>query len=144
LYGCVEAASLWFEDLKQTIKQGGFDENPYDRCIFNKICGDGSQITISLHVDDLKITNLYDENLDEFFEHLKLTYKETKIVRGQVLDYVGMIFDFTTPGEVKITMGNCVKEILADCGVIQVASTPASPMLFDIRDSEKASAEESK
>jgi hypothetical protein len=88
LYGCVEAAALWYDDLKKTIQRDGFEENPYDRCIFNKICKDGSQMTIALHVDDLIFTNLYDENLDSFFEHLKRTYKDTKIVRGQILDYV--------------------------------------------------------
>jgi Reverse transcriptase (RNA-dependent DNA polymerase) len=144
LYGCVEAAALWYDDLKKTIQRDGFEENPYDRCIFNKICKDGSQMTIALHVDDLMITNLHDENLDSFFEHLKQTYKETKIVRGQILDYVGMTFNFSVAGEVKITMENCVNEILADCGVTQVASTPASPMLFNIRDGEKASGDESK
>jgi len=90
-------------------------------------------MTIALHVDDLMITNLHDENLDSFFEHLKRTYKRTKIVRGQIRDYVGMTFNFSVTGEVKITMENCVNEILADCGVTQVASTPASPMLFNIR-----------
>ena len=42
-------------------------------------------MTIALHVDDLMITNLHDENLDSFFEHLKRTFKETKIVRGSGL-----------------------------------------------------------
>ena len=69
---------------------------------------------------------------------------ETKIVRGQVLDYVGMTFDFRKVGEVKVTMENCVNDILADCGVSKVASTPGSPMLFDIRDTTKVSSEESK
>jgi len=73
LYGCVEAAALWYDDLKKTIQWDGFEENPYDRCIFSKICKDGSQMTIALHVDDLMITNLRDENLDSFFEHLKRT-----------------------------------------------------------------------
>ena len=37
-------------------------------------------MTIALHVDDLMIINLHDENLDSFCEHLKRTFKETKIV----------------------------------------------------------------
>ncbi len=35
LHGCVESAALWYDDLKKTIQRDGFDENPYDRCIFN-------------------------------------------------------------------------------------------------------------
>ena len=144
LYGCVEAASLWYEDLKRTIKQDGFIENPYDHCVFNKLCADKTQMTIVLHVDDLMITNLHDSNLEAFYQYLKTAYKETKIVRGRILDYVGMTFDFSTAGEVKITMENCVNEILAGCGVSKIASTPASPILFDVRDSPKASKEEAK
>jgi len=37
-----------------------------------------------------------------------------------------------------------VNEILAGCGVSKIASTPASPILFDVRDSPKASKEEAK
>ena len=144
LYGCVEAASLWYEDLKRTIKQDGFIENPYDHCVFNKLCADKTQMTIVLHVDDLMITNLHDSNLEAFYQYLKTAYKETKIVRGRILDYVGMTFDFSSAGEVKITMENCVNEILAGCGVSKIASTPASPILFDIRDSPKVSKEEAK
>jgi hypothetical protein len=43
LYGCVEAAGLWYEDLRKTIERDGSVENPYDVCIFNKICSDGIQ-----------------------------------------------------------------------------------------------------
>ena len=101
-------------------------------------------MTIVLHVDDLMITNLHDSNLEAFYQYLKTAYKETKIVRGRILDYVGMTFDFSSAGEVKITMENCVNEILAGCGVSKIASTPASPILFDIRDSPKVSKEEGK
>ena len=144
LYGCVEAAALWYEVLKGTIKRDGFEENPYDCCVFNKICSDGSQMTIALHVDDLMITNVHEYNIESFYQYLRKVYMETKIVRGQVLDYVGMTFDFRKVGEVKVTMENCVNDILADCGVSKVASTPGSPMLFDIRDTTKVSSEESK
>ncbi len=130
--------------MKRTIKQDGFIENPYDHCVFNKLCADKTQMTIVLHVDDLMITNLHDSNLEAFYQYLKTAYKETKIVRGRILDNVGMTFDFSTTGEVKITMENCVNEILAGCEVSKIASTPASPILFDVRDSPKVSKEEAK
>jgi len=34
-------------------------------------------------------------------------------VRGQILDYVGMTFNFSVAGEVEITMENCGNEILS-------------------------------
>ena len=103
LYGCVEAAALWYNDLRGTITKDGFVENAYDQCVFNKKCTDGNQTTIVLHVDDLLVTNVNESNLDAFYSYLKGVYNETRIVRGKVLDYVGMSFDFTTvPGEVKV------------------------------------------
>ena len=37
LYGCVEASLLWYNDLMSKLREDGFIENPYDRCVFNKI-----------------------------------------------------------------------------------------------------------
>ena len=143
LYGCVEAAGLWYEDLRSTIEQDGFVENPYDVCVFNKTCTDGTQTTIVLHVDDLMVSNVHESNLDAFYDHLKEVYKETRVVKGRVLDYVGMTFDFTKTGEVKVTMGNCVNDILGCCENVKETSTPASSALFDVRATTKATAEES-
>ena len=95
LYGCVGAAALWFNDLRGTITKDGFVKNAYDQCVFNKKCTDGNQTTIVLHVDDLLVTNANKSNL----EHSTAVYKETRIVRGKVLDYVGVSFDFTAPGD---------------------------------------------
>jgi hypothetical protein len=143
LYGCVEAAGLWYEDLRKTIERDGFVENPYDVCIFNKICSDGTQTTIALHVDDLMVSNVHESNLDAFHTYLKEVYKETRVVKGRVLDYVGMSFDFTKRGEVKVTMGNCVNDILGGCENFKEMSSPASPTLFDVRSTTKATVEES-
>jgi len=143
LYGCVEAAALWYEDLRKIIEQDGFVENPYDVCIFNKICNDGTQTTIALHVDDLMVTNVHESNLEAFYNHLKDVYKETRVVKGRVLDYIGMSFDFTLRGEVKVTMGNCVNDILGSCESFKEASSPASPTLFDVRSTKKSTLEES-
>jgi hypothetical protein len=68
----------------------GIIEYRYDHCVFNKLCADKTQMTINLHVDDLMITNLHDSSLEAFYQYLKTAYKKTKIVRGRILDYVGM------------------------------------------------------
>jgi len=60
-----------------------------------------------------------------------------------VLDYVVMSFDFTKRGEVKITMCNCVNNILGSCESLKEASSPASPTLFDVRSTTKTTVEES-
>lgn len=37
LYGCVEASNLWYNDLREKLISNGFEMNPYDNCVFNKI-----------------------------------------------------------------------------------------------------------
>ena len=82
--------------------------NPYDLCVYNKVEEDGKQITIVVHVDDLLVTSISLLHIDTFGTYLKSVYPETKTSLGQVLDYVGMTFDFTKEGEIDITMDNCV------------------------------------
>jgi hypothetical protein len=144
LYGCVEAAALWYKDLRSKLIANDFKENLYDVCVFNKTCDDGEQTTIVLHVDDLMVTSVAQRNLDAFGAYLKTVYPETRTNKGAVLDYIGMTFDFTVSGEVRITMDNCVKDILSGCGVDTVRATPAATTLFDVRETVKATAAETK
>ena len=37
LYGCLEAAALWYSDLCVTMRGDGFTPIPYDQCVHNKI-----------------------------------------------------------------------------------------------------------
>ena len=63
LYGCVEASLLWYNDMMSKLTADGFIENPYDRCVFNKIGKSGNQISIVLHVDDLMVTSKSQDDL---------------------------------------------------------------------------------
>jgi hypothetical protein len=144
LYGCVEAAALWHEDIKSKLLAYGFTQNPYDACIFNKIGKSGKQTTLVLHVDDLFVTSENVEDLSDLDIYLKSVYNETKSRTGKVIDFVGMTFDFTFSGSVKVTMDNCTDDILKDCGVIEAKATPAASNLFDTRDAPKLSTEDSK
>jgi hypothetical protein len=144
LYGLVEASALWYEDIRSKLFRNGFVENPYDVCVFNKAEADGSQTTVVLHVDDLMVTSVNQCNLDSFGKYLKSVYPETRTNSGVILDYVGMTFDFTIPGEVRVTMDNCVNDILSGSGVTKTRVTPAASTLFDTRDAKKATDVEAK
>ena len=37
IYGCIESSLLWHELFSNTLKDLGFEINPYDRCTANKI-----------------------------------------------------------------------------------------------------------
>jgi len=140
LYGCVEAAALWYADLRSKLEYDGFVANAYDPCVLNKHGADGVQITIAVHVDDLLVTSASNDNIAFLERYLQSVFPAISVHRGEVLHYIGMTFDFTVPGEVSITMENCVRDILSECGVTAPRATPAAETLFDVRsDVEKAS-----
>lgn len=112
----------------------GFAENPYDLCVFNKLGKDGKQITVTVHVDDLKITCESQATIDEFTSYLQGKYPEITKKVGRVIDYVGMTFDYTTSGEVSVTMANMVADILQSSGVEVKKASPGTSMLFEVRD----------
>ena len=46
LYGCIESARLWYDNLKSNLEKLGFIANPYDMCVFKKNIKDGKQVTL--------------------------------------------------------------------------------------------------
>ena len=54
LYGCVQSALLWYELYSTTLKETGFELNPYDLCVANANIN-GKQCTLCWYVDDNKI-----------------------------------------------------------------------------------------
>jgi hypothetical protein len=52
IYGCVEAAHLWYLMLREKLEAYGFEANPAEPCVFNKLNEAGVQISLTLHVDD--------------------------------------------------------------------------------------------
>jgi hypothetical protein len=61
-----------------------------------------------------------------------------QVSRGKVLEHLGMTLDFTVPGEVKITMIPCVKEIIKLFAEhdksLSHANTPAAEHLFKVNE----------
>jgi len=56
LYGCVQSALLWYELYSTTLKEMGFELNPYDLCVANANIN-GKQCTVCWYVDDNKISH---------------------------------------------------------------------------------------
>ncbi len=65
LYGCVEAATLWYANLSATLKRIEFTPNSFKNFVFNKVGRDGVQITEAMHVDDLFVTSASASNLEK-------------------------------------------------------------------------------
>ena len=56
LYGMLRAALLFYRKLRANMEDVGFEVNPCDPCVANKIVN-GSQCTVMWHVDDLKVSH---------------------------------------------------------------------------------------
>ena len=101
LYGTLQAALLFWRNLSGfLVEKLGFEGNPYDFCVVNKIIN-GSQCTIGWHVHDLKISHVDGKVNQYILETLQEEYgKEAPIpsTTGKVHEYLGMTIDYTTPG----------------------------------------------
>jgi hypothetical protein len=65
--------------------------NPYDLCVFNKHEPNGEQGTMVIHVDDLFLTSKSEDNHIKIEACMRDKYKEIKIIKGKVVDYIGII-----------------------------------------------------
>ena len=136
LYGTLQAAKLFWENLTEFLcNELGFELNPYDPCVANKIIN-GKQCTIAWHVDDLKISHVSLEVVKDVIEKLNTRYgQETplSVTLGPVHEYLGMTLDFSKPGEVSFIMKDYIDEIIKEKPPDmddRPATTPAASHLY--------------
>jgi hypothetical protein len=70
LYGCLRSALLFYLKLVEDLESGWFEINPYDPCVANKIVNK-KKITITWHVDDLKLFHVSNDEVTNTIEWLK-------------------------------------------------------------------------
>ena len=93
----------------------GFEPNPYNPCVMNKIIND-KQCSILWHVDDLKLSHV-DNMVTKVLHMIDKTYcKQAPITTTQekLHDYLGMVIDYLEDGCVEFTMPNYIYETLDD------------------------------
>jgi Reverse transcriptase (RNA-dependent DNA polymerase) len=129
LYGTLHAARLFWEKMSGKLKEWGFVANPYDSCVVNKMIN-GKQCTVVWHVDDLKISHVEQQVVDDVVGLLDSEFgKEVPLSKstGPVLEYLGIKFDRSVPGEVKVDIADYIKAIIAEMpsDMVGKAATPA-------------------
>jgi hypothetical protein len=144
LYGTVMAAKLWYQKLSGDLLLLGFEKNIQDECVFNRVVN-GRQQTLVIHVDDMLITAESEEAIDNIIKEIGEKYENLSVYRGRKLDYLGMTFDFTENGKVKVTMNGYIHDLLELCKDIEgMAKTPAGNDLFEIDEKSELLSEEKK
>ena len=132
LYGMLSAALMWYQKFRGDLETVGFKFNPYDPCVANRKVN-GKQQTIRFHVDDIMSSHVDPKVNDNFLKWLNKKYGnhgEVKATRGKRHDYLGMTFDFSVTGKVKINMTKYIGKMLDDFKekyrLDTTAETPAS------------------
>ena len=69
IYGTLLGTVLFYNKLKGVLTKIVFEMNDYDECTFNKMIN-GKQCTIQFHMDDLKLSHLQQQELDNIIDHL--------------------------------------------------------------------------
>ena len=138
LYGTLRAAILFWENLTSTLSAMGFEVNDYDVCVANKLIN-GSQCTITWHVDDLKISHKDPSVVDDVINNINAVYgeiQEITVKRGKGHDYLGMDVNLETKEKVKISMKKYIKDMLEELpkDMNGVSATPAAKHLFEVNE----------
>ena len=130
LYGTVEAARLWFDHITATLKRLGFKPLQMEPCVFVR----GSEETwtiVTLYVDDGKAFCQSVSVLRQLGRDLSAAYTATFDInlRSQ---YLGMIFDFTVPGECCIHTPKLIEDVLLQLNVRGGSKYPHDANLYVI------------
>ena len=119
IYGTMTASLLFYKKFTKSLTSVGFEINPYDPCVANKMIK-GKQMTICYHVDDCKLSHRKTSSTNKMIKWLRREYEtifpdgsgKMTVSRGKVHKYLGMTLDYTQPGKVKISMFDYIDEIL--------------------------------
>jgi len=119
LYGTMVASLLYYRKFVKSLTDIGFEINPYDPCVANKMI-DRKQMTICWHVDDLKASHVKIKVMDRMIKYLRQEYESIfedgsgrmVVSRGKIHKYLGMTLDYSVRGQVKISMFEYIDEIL--------------------------------
>jgi hypothetical protein len=103
----------------------------------------GHQLTVAVHVDDLKISYVDNQVVDHLIAWFKEKYEDLSIKIivlsvGKIHDFFGMTLDFSVEGKVKILMKDYIENMLNDfpcieeVNALKLVKTPAAEYLFVI------------
>jgi hypothetical protein len=135
LYGCVQSALLWYELFSSTLQGMGFELNPYNARVTNKVI-DGKQCTIVWHVDDTKISHEDSKAVSHVIQKIEARFGEMAVTLEKEHVFLGMNISFHSDRTASIVMKDYIKEAIAHFGedITWSATTPAKRNLFEIKE----------
>ena len=90
----LKSALLFYKKLRGELEDMGFEVNPYDPCVVNKIIN-RTQMTVRWHVEDLKVSHKDPMEVTKFIMAMGHIYgSKMSVTRGKVHEYLGMDLDY--------------------------------------------------
>ena len=129
LYGCLQSALLWYNELSSTIEGRDSGRTPMICAVTHELSGNTCNILV--YVDDLLITSTAATDLQEVATTLK-TYGGVTTNEGLTHDYLGIHWDFSEPGQVSLAMNGYIQDVLTKFPPPLRANTPALNTLFTV------------
>jgi hypothetical protein len=138
LYGCVKSALLWYELFTGTLVEMGFELNPYDACVANKVV-DGKQCTIVWYVDDNKISHVDSKVNTEVIQRIEERFGKMTVTRGKKHVFLGMEIEYLENGTASIDMSEYLREGIQEFPEVinSSAATPARRDMYEIDEKSK-------
>ena len=138
LYGCIKISLLFYKTLVGDLEAYGFRINPYNPCVANNMVG-GKQSPLCWHVYDLNISCVEANEVTKMIQWLDSEYGEMHGSRGKRNDFLGMWLEYSTPGEVRISMEEYLRGVLDNFPkeITETLETPATSNIFNVRDNNK-------
>jgi hypothetical protein len=138
IYGLLKSALLFYNKIVADLQnyKAPFVINRYDPCVANAIIN-GKQMTITWHVDDLKVLHVDPFQITKFAAYLASIYSNGLVVHhGKVHNYLGMDLNFANKGVGQISMITYTTKILTDFpkAITTSCATPAANHLFTVHD----------
>ncbi|RYG65301.1 hypothetical protein EON64_12220, partial [archaeon] len=130
LCGSMESDLLCYRHVSSTLQSLGFAANPQDPCVLNRHGNRGMQLTVTMHLNELKASCADKTALNELVAQLMAVYTAVSVQEGEVLDFLGMTFSYSEPGVCNVHMSSMVEEIVKDNSVEGIGATPAIDDLF--------------
>ena len=130
LYGIIEAANLWYNDLQKSHVQQGFKVNPYDPCIVTK-----PEIQKLCYVDDIANRADSKDVLDKHIKDLEKVYGKLTVQYGPTVHFLGANFHLPGDGTVHISIKLYLTKLCEenmDLINIRINKYPAKLTLFDV------------
>ena len=149
IYGCIESALRWYELFSETLVKEGWEINPYDKCVANKMIN-SKQCKIVWYVDDNKISHEDPNLVTEVIELMKTHFGDLTVTRGNKHRFLGMNITLHPKQKIEIEMKDQLQEAIDIFGqnegdkVTEGVTSPATRQLREVNPKCEALSEEKK